>query len=1087
MNVKKRYGLLGVALLLFVLAVTAAHAQEDTATLSGQIQDSSGAVIRDAKITIRNVDTGISRSVVSGDKGEYIIHALYPGEYALTVEAAGFETKTSSGIILTVAQEANLNVQLPVGSSDQKVEVVAGAMMTDTETSSLLTSIGLQKIEDLPLLDRDFTSLVLVVPGAYQPGQNSTLNAHGGLSINGASEASNNYIMNGINDNDQASNIPSFLPPLDQIQEFSVFTGTYPAQYGRNSGGQIVLVTKSGTNSYHGSLFEYVRNQITDAKGYFTPVGQTAIYKRNDYGGTLGGPIIHDRTMFFFVFETFADRNQATGLATVPTPAMRKGDFSSLLTGATTYKVINPFTGLAFTTPNVIDPGLIDPLGHAIVNYYPQETTTTPLGFKPSNNYSLNEVTAENRYQSSLRIDHQIGKKDSSYANYNWLHDSAFEPIGIACGSSHLPGFACTPTNSSQLVALGETHIFTPNLLNELRVGYNRYRLITVPQDANAVFPTLPGAFPAGYPNNGGLPYTKVSSLSTIGHPTTLPQDRADNTYEFVDDLTWAKGNHTFKVGTDLTLFRGNVYFVQDGTGALDFLASSGTTTSGYSLADVLLGLPTTTNSNPIAPKFHQIYSAYDAFVQDDWRIKSNLTLNIGVRWELDTPLADSTGQLSSFDPTVAGGGYRVVNQDGVDNHLWQTDLNNFAPRFGFAWMPYHGQATVVHGGVGIFYNSPTVANGSNTTPSGPIEMSMQYPFRNPQTFTTSKALVLTLANPFPSGAGASAQTPTGINPNFRTAYLATWSLGLEQQFASATVLKMNYVGSKGTKLPTEININQPEPGPGTLAQVNARRPFPNFGNVSWLNSSGNSEYEGLQISITQNAKRGLSFLASFAWGKSIDGSPGYASPGNSSNVLPQNSYNLTSERGLSDFNVAERFIFTPTYQLPFGKGMPYLRHGVGNALLGDWKISSITTLQTGRPFTLYYSGNQSNTYNYSDRPNVIGNPNAGPKTPAEWFNVAAFAQPPCTSALCSTDSDSFGNESRNTIIGPSTVNVDAALRRSIAFHSRYRFDMIFQAFNIFNHPHFSNPESNFDSSSVGTITSASNARQMQLGLKLLF
>ncbi|MCX6592599.1 MAG: TonB-dependent receptor [Acidobacteria bacterium] len=1052
------------SLTLLLLTVALARAQNPTATLAGEIRDPSGSAIANARVSIRNVETNIQRAVLTSDSGQYLFPLLPPGSYELVTEAPGFRRSVQSGITLQVSQDARLDVKLELGQVNDVIQVVAEAPQTATESAASGTVIENRKVIELPLNSREFYGLALLVPGAYAPAQNSTMGFRGGFNVAGATETSNNFTVNGIDNNDTGVNGPSFRPSVDSIQEFKLLTGVYPAEYGRGSGGQVVVVTKSGTNQLRGGLFEFLRNQVMDARNYFTPSASPA-FKRNQFGGTLGGPIRKDKTFFFYSYEGLRLRQQVAALATVPLQEMKTGDFRSLLALASPRRVLNPFTGLNFRTPNVIDPELLDSLGVKLATFYPAPNRPTPAGALPASNYNFSETRRETLDQNSIKVDHTFSANDSLTVTYNRFTDPSFEPSNRLCGSAVLPGFGCDSGLTTQLGGLTEVHVFSPTLINEFRAGVNRLVQPRLQEDVKADFPALPGAFFDSIPDNTGLPSTSVTGFSRLGGATNLPSNRADTTYQIVNNLSWITGKHSVKFGIEWRQFQSSNNQSSGGRGSLNFTGATTALTSGYPLADMLLGLPTSTSRNPYQPFFYNRQGSWNWFVQDDYKITPHLTLNVGLRWEYISPLTEKYNRMSSFDADT--GVLRVMGQNGVGKALYKADRNNFAPRFGFAWQPFGKSSTVIRGGYGVFYNPNTTLNGMYT-------LALNAPFRNPQTFNASRTSVITLKDPFPTTLASGSNTAWGINQDFPLADRQQWSLGVQRQLTTNVLLEASYFGAKGTHLQTSQNPNQPAPGLGTTAQVNARRRFPTYGNLTWYQNDGNSNFHSLQAKLEKRFSAGLSFLTSYTYGKSIDDAPGTGSTSNASNSTPQNSFDRHAERGLSDFDVRHRLVWSPIWNLPFGKGGRKLT----DRLMQNWEVSGIFSIQTGRPLTPYLSVNTSNTFGGSDRPNLIGDPNSGPKTVQQWFSTAAFAIPAV---------GNFGNAGRNIIQGPGLVNVDVSFSRNFYFRDKIRLQFRGEAFNLANHPNFSYPNATADNPSFGQVAAAGDPRQIQLALRLAF
>jgi hypothetical protein len=1050
-----------LAALCLALAVngSTASAQTPTATVTGQVRDASGAAVPGARVSARNVQTNIEREAVTSENGDYTIPLLNIGEYRVSVEKQGFKRAVQSGLILQVDQKARLDFALEIGQVSESVEVTAAASLIQTDSASVGTVIDNKRVLELPLNSREFYTLALTAPRVLPPAQGSTLSFRGGFNVAGSSEVSNNFTLNGIDNNDTGINGPSFRPSIDAIQEFKLLSGIYSAEYGRNSGGQVVINTKSGTNQFHGTAYEFLRNSVFDANNFFEnragrPRGS---FKRNLFGGSMGGPIINDKTFFFASYEGLRLRQSVTSLATVPTVAMLGGDFSAIRgPGADQIfgnaddsgRVINPFTGQEFATLNVIDIPL-NPIGQALAGFFPRPSTATPVG-PPSNNFNFSATRRETYNQISTRFDHTLSPKDSLYGTYNYYDNPAFEPSNALCGSRVLPGFGCNTGLTTQLIGIVETHTFTSNLTNEVRIGFNRLRQPRIQEDDNIDFVNqfnIPGTFFGETPFNGGVPQVALTGFSTIGGATNLPQDRRDNTYQIVDNLIWIKSAHTLKFGGDIRRFQSNLYFISQGRGIFNFNATATAPTTLNPFADLLLGLPTNTQRNPLGPSTYSRTSSFNAYAHDDWKVNSRLTLNLGLRWELNTPMTERYNTIASFDP--APGQIRAAGQNGVPDNLFKYDYNNFAPRIGFAWQPLGDSKTVVRGGVGVFYNVQPAGNGF-------LGMLFNFPFRLPQTFTSTRAAPITLSDPFPGPVPTTAPTNgtltmTAIDENFETAYITQWGLNVQREIGADMVFEIGYLGSKGTHLPLNRNLNQATPGPAQ--QIQSRRTYPQFGNITWIESVANSTYHSMELKVEKRYTKGLSLLGSYTFSKSTDNSPGISTSSNASSATAQNAFDLRAERGLSDFDIRHRFVASTIWEIPLGKGHKIFSGGPLAHIFGGWQASGILSLQSGRPFTAVLSGDFSNTLNRNDRPNLIGDPNSGPKTVEQWFNKDAFQQ---------QTSGSFGTAGRNIIIGPGFQNFDFALSRNFKVTEQFKIQF-------------------------GQIASALDPRQTQFGLKLIF
>jgi hypothetical protein len=1054
--------------IVFLLAF-AAMAQENTATITGQVQDTSGAGVVGATVTARNVQTGLERSVTSNETANYTLPLLPIGSYELSSEKQGFQKVVKTGIVLEIDQHARVDFVLNVGATTSSVQVTAEIPLTQTDSSSTGAVIDNRKVIEMPLNGRQFYSLALLVPGVAPPAQGSILSFRGGFNVSGASELNNNFTLNGLDNNNQLLSAPAFRPSVDAIEEFKILTGVFPAEYGRNSGSQVIVTTKAGTNGFHGTAFEFLRNQVLDGVNYFTPVGSKPAFRQNQFGGTLGGPIIKNKTFFFASYEGTRSTQQITTLTNVPTVAMTNGDFSGI-----TKKVIDPTNGQQFPG-NVIPTNRIDPAGQYLAKLYPAPTAVTAAGALPANNYTFNEPQVDSLNLGSLRIDHSFSDKDTLNASYNDFEDNTLTQFNTVCGSRSVPGFDCTVLLLARLGGLTEVHSFSPSVINEFKLAYSEFQNPRSTNDQDINFLTMfniEGTRADG-PARSGVPSIAVNGFAGLGEPTNFPQVRTDHTYQLADSLSWTIGNHAFKFGGDFRRFQSNGTIVGNGRGSFTFNAQTATSPStGYAMADLLLGLPTNTARSPLSPRIYDRTGLYAGFLQDDWKVSPRLTFNIGLRYEYNVPTFEKYDTLSNFNPRT--GQIDVAGQNGVPSALWERNAFDIAPRFGFSWQPFRSSRTVVRGGYGIFYNSPSL----NNVNSGPQQSNA--PFVSAQTFNSSFANPVTLTDPYPAAsAGAGSLTLSAFNRHQPDARIQQWNFNIQRELTHSLVLEVGYQGSKGTHLPLLYNINQPPPGLGTTAQKQALRPYPQFGNITFLDAVGNSSFNGLLTKLQQRYSNGLSFLVSYTYGKSIDNTPGTpynVTPSRSSAANPQN---LRGERGLSGFDLRHRFVFSPVYELPFGKDKPFLNSNMfENWVLGGWQVSGILTVQSGRPFTVLVSQDNANVLGNVDRPMVVGDGNAGPKTVQQWINVSAFQLAPA---------GTFGNAGRNNLIGPGLTNLDLVLSRNFQIMERFGLQFRAESFNLANHPNFDLPSQTFGVPGFGSITAAEAPRQIQFALRARF
>lgn len=1058
-------------LLPLVLSVPFARAQA-TSTLTGIAVDQSGAKITGATVQVTEQQTGVVHSVTTNSSGEYTVPLLQPGTYRVRAMAAGFTSRQIDALVLQVSQTERLDLAFTIGESSTTMDVEATQIATDTESSSLGTVIENRTVVDMPLNGRQFYTLALLVPGTYPPVQNSTLGFRGGFNVAGSSEVANFFTLDGFNNVDGANGAPTVRPSIDDVQEFKLQTGVYQAEFGHNNGGQVTVITKSGTNKLHGTVYDFLRNDAFDAVNFFTQPGTPNALKRNDFGGTLGGPLQRDKTFFFFSYEGLRLIQSVTALGNVPTAAQQSGNFS----GFATLKAPTNYDALAVAN-NVINPAFLTAsqlqsytVGKALLSYYPSPN------INGANNYSFDGRRTEHANQYSLRLDHTFSASDSVSATLQYFNDPSFEPSNSLCGSAKIPGFGCSAPYTGQLYGGIWNHIFSASLYNQLRVGFQRARGSRYGQDDTNNFNQKYGinAFTDSTPDNAGVPYTVITGYSTLGSLVNLPQDRRDNTFEFADDIFLTKGKHSVKFGADFTRFQNNDLFVFYGRGLLSFTSANGSGGTGNALADALLGLPTATIRTPTAPMSYVRTNYIAAFAQDDYKVTPRLTMNYGLRWELFGPPMDTRNNLANFDPG-AGKPYQV-GTGGYSNLPWTNKFHDFGPRLGLSYQPFHSEKTVLRAGFGLMFDAQPTENGIfNLITSTPVRQSL--------TFASIPQIQLTLANPFPTAGFTTALTPGGATPDFQPAQVYEYTADVQHQLPAGLLLDLAYFGSVGRHLPDEINLNQPLSGYATTALATAGRPYPAYGNITYDQSEGASNYNSLQAKVQRGFNHGFTFLMSYTYARSLDNTPGIATTDGASSNFPQNSRNIGADYGRSGFDIKQRFVLSSVYDLPFGAGKEFVNHGLAARVLGGYQLSGIMTVQSGTPVTPTYSINISNTFNNTlgsiDRPNVTGDPNHGPRTVNQWFTTSVYSRP-ATGA--------FGNAGRNSINAPGYTDLDIAFARTFGVFERLNLQAKAEAFNLFNHPNFGLPNTVVDSTATfGTITTAQAQRQIQLSLRLVF
>ncbi|HEX5702558.1 MAG TPA: carboxypeptidase regulatory-like domain-containing protein [Pyrinomonadaceae bacterium] len=1052
---------------LILFGAGAALGQTHRGSVRGTVYDPNRAVVVGATITLTGQETSETRTTTSGDEGGYAFSSLRPGRYRLTVSATNFAT-FSPEITLLVNQELRVDAELqPQGMSDPYV-LVSARDDVKRETASQGTVIENRQIQGLPLDGRNFFELALLVPGAVPPAQGSAGSVRGdfAFSVNGAREDSNNFLLDGVYNVDPKLNTFGVRPPVDAIREFENLTSTYDASFGRSAGAQVNVVLKSGSNDLHGSIFEFHRNGALDARNLFVPANEPSPkYIRNQFGFSIGGPIRKDKTFFFADYEGTRSREGITRVTNVPTLAERTGDFSQSLFGVP----IIPGTGVPFPGGSI--PGAaINPIGRNIAALYPLPNRPDPFA-----NFVSSPIQQDRNDHFDVRIDHLLNSRSSWAFRYSFGDRDLFEPFA-GPGLSLVPGYGNDVTRRSQNAMISETHVFSPALVNDLRFAFNRVAS-AVRQENQGTSVNQAVGMPelSSNPRDFGLSFITITGFSPLGHEGNNPQNSVTNTFQILDSATYARGSHLWKFGGDIRLVQQNAFRDVQSRGLLQFSPFGQITFNA--LGDLLLGLPLVTGGARVDNAQHLRSNSYNLFVNDSVRVTRNLTLIGGLRYEYNTPPVDAFDRATIFDP--ATGGLVPVGTAGVPRSGFHSDKNNFAPRVGFAWTIGDEGNTVVRGGYGVYYDQSALAPGE--------ALYFNAPYFDFNLFFQIPGLPLTVNNPFPAFFPfALPDSALAIQRDLRTAYMQHWSGSVQQQIGRSRVLEVSYVGSKGTKLLSARDINQPQPSALPPGLPFVPRPNPFFDDITQIESRANSRYDSLQARFQQRLDFGLALLGSYTWSKSEDDASNFFSSAGDPN-FPQDSYNLRPERGPSNFDTRHRFVLSYSYDLPFGKGKRYLTDdGWVSKLLSGWQTLGIVTLQSGRPFTVALLPEIDNSgtgrsvlgFGANDRPNVSGDPNLSSPSADRWFNTAAFAFPaPGT----------FGNAGRNILRGPGYQNVNASLVKNTLLTERLNLQFRAEAFNLFNHPNLNLPDNFLGSPTFGRITSARDPRHLQFGVKLLF
>jgi len=1034
--------IVGLALIAVLGSVLPLRAQVTTGTLSGYVIDQSGKPIPRAAVAASDPLRGLSRETVTDDTGLYRFADLAPAVYEVSASAPGFETARSAATILVDAR-LRLDVRLSIAGITHRIDVTARVEPVQTESSELGTVIDQRRIQTLPLNRRDFLQLSLLTPGVQPPVEASELSVRGGFAMhaNGGREESNNFLLDGVDNNDPYVNRYVVQPPVDSIQEFKIATNSYSAEYGRSAAGQVNVVTRGGTNDFSLFAYEYFRDRALDARNYFDGAEKPA-FNRNQFGFGAGGPLVSGRTFVFGTVDFLRERRGLSRLATVPTPAVRGGDLSSL--GQT---IVDPFTRQPFPG-NVISRERLSPVALKILDLFPVPNLPGGAG-----NYRSNAVLQDNETQTQVRLDHRPTSADQFAARYSYGLTDAYEPY--AEDTESVPGFGDFLRDGAHNLMLQYQRILGPRAVNSLRFGFNRFNRDLQPENAATDVGQLWGVHWLNVPaRDFGYPIMTVAGYSRLGDAYSLPILRQTNTYQIVEALTLTRGRHLVQVGGEIRHQRLDGRLDMLTRGSLSFSGMI----SGSGLSDLLLGFPSfglqATSDNPIALRT----TAYNVYVQDDWKLDPNVTLNLGLRYEYNTPPVDPTNHMSTIDLTT--GDIVPVGTNGVSRSGISPDWNNVAPRVGLAWRA--GRSLVVRAGYGIYYDS------------GMLEVNSAQYYNPPQyvlrVFFPTQYSLLTLNDPFPTtGEYVPPASITMLAPDQISSFMQHWNATVQRQLGPIGSVSVSYAGSWGSHLIRPRDLNQARPGPG---DVQDRRPYPEYGSIFYVESAGRSTYNSLQVFISRPLSRGVAFSAGYTYSRSMDDGSAFLDTAGDKN-FPQDSENMAAQWGRSSFDYPHRLSASFSVQLPSG-----------HAVTRNTELRGIVTLQSGQTLTPILRFDNSNTGNTgqqsgSDHPNVGGNPTLSNPTADRWFNTAAFAVPPAYT---------FGNAGRNILRGPDFASVDLSLARRIRLKGKAALWLEAQVFNVLNRTNFDLPERYVDEpATFGRIFSAKSPRQVQCAVRVSF
>ncbi len=1044
-------------------------AQSTFGSVTGTVTDASGAVMPAAGITVTNTDTNVSRRVPTGADGVYTVADLLPGNYRLQVDARGFGPSERTGIVLYAGQSVNVDVQLSVGTATSKVDVSAAAPVIATETATTTYTKTGEHLDAMPVLGRQsHGDLGFAV---YNPG--AGVNGSANIFANGARQLDAYMSTEGIVEMADPDGVGGgqIGPDLDSVAEITYTLANSAAEF--KTPVNYTIVTKSGTNQFHGGLFYEYNGGVMNARTFFAATVPFRVY--NDYVLSLGGPIRRNKTFFFGDFDSENSHGETVVTANTPLVSWRSGNFGST-------NIRNPLTSVAFPN-NQIPSSLINPIALAAQNYFYPSPNFGPATLQSGNWRGIHKTIGTPKAFDG-RLDQNFGEHDAVFGRSTYRHGAA------TTGTAFMPplGTGIQNRNSSTAI-ISWTHTFNPGLINEARGGfarnYNRYYPDLVGSDILSQI-GLGGIAAKGI---HGLPYFTITGVN--GTNQSSDGLSLDTDFQVTDNVSWVHGGHAMKFGVDAIRDLIGGYTVPNIYGSYNFTGAY----SGAAYADFLLGLPQTTGLSIPTPNQYQRGVMWAAYAQDQWKVTPRLTLNYGLRWELPGPYYDKYGRLFSFDPrngalVLPGNGISSVNpyypnnipiesatQAGYpDNTLMQFRKLNFYPRLGAAYKLTSDGKTAIRAGYGIYGN----------TIYGSIAQSLVGgPFSGSSTITnaiTNGIPLVTLSNPFSAtGKGAALQNVTGINPDITVPYTEQWNVTVERQVGSIG-LSVAYVGSHSVGLLYPRNINQPLPG---LAKFSGFL-YPGLNTITWVENGGGESYHSLQLAASKTLGKGLTFTTGFTWAHDVTDQ---LDSGNFDGQLIQNAYDRHVERANNTYTVRRRLFGVAVWAVPVGSGQAFFNHmpRVANAVLGGWRLSSTLTLQTGQFFTPSFSGfDPSNTSHIGGRPDTIPGMSVTPSGQgiANWINLGAFAIPGCplSTPVCSSPANvgRFGTAGNNILVGPPMRNVDFALMKDFHPVERFLLEFEVQATDAFNHTNFGNPSGNISSPATGSVITSTLVNYLQ-------
>jgi hypothetical protein len=1095
--------------LIFVglVACLSLSAQQITGSIRGTVTDPMGAIVQGATLTAEQSETGFSRTTITDRSGNYVVLELPVGHYRLQVTAKGFQEYVQDGISVNVNEAVSVSPHLAIGSEIKVVQVTADADLIAPTVTSMGKVVGERELEDLPLNGRNFSQLGLLQPGVI-PITPGLVEAGGGLrdgqpySVNGQRPESNNFLIDGADNFNGVDGGYVLKPPVDAISEFLIITHNASAEFGHALGSTTNIVTRSGTNYFHGAAWEFLRNDAVDARNYFQT--QDLPLRQNQFGATIGGPIRKDKIFFFGYYEGFRNEQGVTGLTTVPSMQERTGNFAELCPEGFTHgfcnnrqnQLFNVFANAPYPYNQLPS---INSVSQGLLQYFPEPNVGTNL-------YSASGVINNNSNQFGIKIDDYATQKDNLNFRYSFYQSSDINPLSPQGAS--VPGFPVGEDQRAQNFVAQETHTFTPTLVGVLRFSFLRNKFLYSQSQVHTSPESLGFQYSPSLAVSEGPPFIQISGYTDIGNPITGPRNTYENLYNISGSMSWSRGRHLFKFGGGYQRQQINV--------------TQGIATNGFfvfapfpvtdAFASFLSGTPVVFLQGLGDFTRHIRGNEFNVYAQDTYKVTPRITLNLGLRYELPLPDTELNNLQSMFIPgrqsvvmPNAPTGLLYPGDPGIPAGLIATDKTGFAPRVGIAYDVFGDGRTLLTAAYGMFYEPYYTGQG------GPL----QTPISAPPYLATPQVSLPNFANPYNGnppipGAFSTPLTNLTLAPNMTLPYTQDWDLTFHRSIEKDFLFEMAYVGTKGTHLPRFIEGNPAVFVPGYVngqpisnsGNANQRRLYSGctlndspgsciFSSTGEIASIANSSYNALEVSLQKRFSHGVQFLASYTWSKSIDDASSFnmtgsaAKPVAGENDLAQNPFDLAAERGLSMFDARNRFVFSYSWDLPFWvSGGEWYKKA-----FGGWQLNGILTLMSGSPFTVFDSNDVAAqgsapeiTGFSSQRPDLVGNPNDGPHTVGAWLNASAFHQlDPVANA------GQFGTVGRNIAIGPDYMDWDFGVLKNIKVSESTSLQFRAEMFNILNHPNFRIPDSDISSPTFNQILAARDPRQVQFALKFLF